>query len=101
MAFRFSGQTLNNALVADISCMLDQVAVPGVLWGNYLLTVIGVPTIVEVRLPALVSDRSPTPHIQRVRASRSSCQIISSRPQPRPSTPQAFPPAAILPIAPW
>jgi hypothetical protein len=46
--FSFSGQQLDNDLVVSISCLLDAADVPNLLWGNYLLTVYGVPTVVDV-----------------------------------------------------
>ncbi|KAL2812502.1 hypothetical protein BJX63DRAFT_396506 [Aspergillus granulosus] len=46
-AFQFSGQRLDRNLVASISSLLDDVNIPNLLWGNYLLTVYGVPTIVD------------------------------------------------------
>jgi hypothetical protein len=45
--FSFSGQQLDNDLVVSISCLLDAANVPNLLWGNYLLTVYGVPTVVD------------------------------------------------------
>jgi len=48
--FHFNGQQLNNDLVASISSLLDAINVPNLLWGNYLLTVYGVPTIVDVSI---------------------------------------------------
>ncbi|GKZ21941.1 hypothetical protein AbraIFM66951_007291 [Aspergillus brasiliensis] len=41
------GHHLDNDLVASISSLLDEAHVPSLLWGNYLLTVYGVPTIVD------------------------------------------------------
>ncbi|KAB8255420.1 hypothetical protein BDV32DRAFT_112527 [Aspergillus pseudonomiae] len=41
------GHHLDNDLVASISLLLDKARVPNLLWGNYLLTVYGVPTIVD------------------------------------------------------
>jgi hypothetical protein len=46
--FRFSGQRLDNELVASVSRLLDAAEVPNLLWGNYLLTIYGVPTVVNV-----------------------------------------------------
>lgn len=46
--FHFSGQKLDNELVASISRLLDAAGVPNLLWGNYMLTLYGVPTIVDV-----------------------------------------------------
>ncbi|CAG8146602.1 unnamed protein product [Penicillium salamii] len=43
----FAGQNLNNDLVSSIASLLDSISVPNLLWGNYLLTVYGVPTIVD------------------------------------------------------
>lgn len=45
--FHFSGQKLDNELVASISRLLDAAGVPNLLWGNYMLTLYGVPTIVD------------------------------------------------------
>ncbi|KAJ5584755.1 uncharacterized protein N7459_004555 [Penicillium hispanicum] len=39
--------TLDNRLVAMISSVLTSAGIPNVLWGNYLLTIYGVPTIVD------------------------------------------------------
>lgn len=46
--FYFNGQKFDHELVAAISSRLDSVGVPNILWDNYLLTVYGVPTIVDV-----------------------------------------------------
>lgn len=48
--FHFHGQRLDNSLVASTSQLLDAAGVPSLLWGNYLLTVYGVPTFVDVDL---------------------------------------------------
>ncbi|CAG8248441.1 unnamed protein product [Penicillium salamii] len=40
-------QSLNDRLVATISKILTSAGVPNILWGNYLLTIYGVPTIVD------------------------------------------------------
>lgn len=48
--FRFTQQKLDNDLVSSISTLLDSIGVPNLLWGNYLLTVYGVPTIVDVSI---------------------------------------------------
>lgn len=48
-------QTLDRKLVATISSMLTSAGVPNILWGNYLLTVYGVPTIVDVCIFSLIS----------------------------------------------
>jgi hypothetical protein len=48
--FYFTGQQLDNNLVASISSLLDLADVPNLLWGNYLLTIYGVPTIVDVTI---------------------------------------------------
>ncbi|PYI06178.1 hypothetical protein BO78DRAFT_461352 [Aspergillus sclerotiicarbonarius CBS 121057] len=45
--FHFNGQPLDNDLVTSISSLLDAINIPNLLWGNYLLTVYGVPTIVD------------------------------------------------------
>ena len=41
-------QHLDNALVARIAALLEDAGIPNVLWGNYLLRVFGVPTVVQV-----------------------------------------------------
>lgn len=48
--FHFNGQQLDSVLVTSISSLLDDVNVPSLLWGNYLLTVYGVPTVVDVSM---------------------------------------------------
>lgn len=48
--FHFTQQKLDNDLVWSISTLLDSIGVPNLLWGNYLLTVYGVPTIVDVSI---------------------------------------------------
>ncbi|CAP91518.1 Pc13g04490 [Penicillium rubens Wisconsin 54-1255] len=48
--FHFSGQQLDNDLVTSISCLLDAADIPNLLWGNYLLTIYGVPTVVDVSI---------------------------------------------------
>ncbi|KAL3469519.1 hypothetical protein BJX99DRAFT_265131 [Aspergillus californicus] len=45
--FHFNGQPLDTDLATSISSLLDAVDVPNLLWGNYLLTVYGIPTIVD------------------------------------------------------
>lgn len=46
--FHSQAQTLDMKLVATISSILNSANVPNILWGYYLLTVYGVPTIVDV-----------------------------------------------------
>lgn len=43
-------ESLDGKFVASISQILNNAGVPNLLWGNYLLTVYGVPTIVDVRV---------------------------------------------------
>ncbi|KAJ5121092.1 uncharacterized protein N7515_009053 [Penicillium bovifimosum] len=45
--FHFTDQKLSNDLISSISSLLDSIDVPNLLWGNYLLTIYGVPTIVD------------------------------------------------------
>ncbi|PLB43194.1 hypothetical protein P170DRAFT_369818 [Aspergillus steynii IBT 23096] len=45
--FSFRGQSLDNDLVGSISSLLNDAGIPNLLWGNYLLTIYGVPTIVD------------------------------------------------------
>lgn len=40
--------SLNNKLVVHLASLLDAAGIVNVLWGNYLLCIFGVPTIVEV-----------------------------------------------------
>lgn len=42
------GEALDNKFVAKVSQILNAAGVPNLLWGNYLLTVYGVPTIIDV-----------------------------------------------------
>lgn len=52
-----SDQPLNNSFVGSISSLLSAAGVPNLLWGNYLLTVYAVPTIVDVSvLPVRAID---------------------------------------------
>lgn len=54
-------QTLDRKLVATISSILTSAGVSNILWGNYLLTVYGVPTIVDVCIsPYFLNERSLT-----------------------------------------
>lgn len=48
--FHFTQQKLDNDLVSSISTLLNSIGVPNLLWGNYLLTVYGVHTIVDVSI---------------------------------------------------
>ena len=48
MSFSVLNRCLDHSLVADIVRILDEADIPSLLWGNYLLTVFGVPTIVQV-----------------------------------------------------
>ncbi|RDW81519.1 uncharacterized protein DSM5745_05076 [Aspergillus mulundensis] len=45
--FQFSDQKLSDKLVESISNLLDAAGIPHLLWGNFLLAIYGVPTIVE------------------------------------------------------
>lgn len=40
---------LDNGLVASAAARLDAASVPHLLWGHYMLTIFGIPTIVDVR----------------------------------------------------
>jgi len=51
--FSLDTKVIDETLVASISRILTRKKIPCVLWGNYLLTVYGVPTIVDVRSPLL------------------------------------------------
>ena len=48
--FQFKNQTLGPELIADIARILDEAAIPSVLWGNYLLTIYGIPSVVDVSI---------------------------------------------------
>jgi hypothetical protein len=41
---------LDNRLVASAAARLDAAKIPNVLWGNYMLTIFGIPTVVNVRV---------------------------------------------------
>lgn len=56
--FRFVGQELDNNLVESTSALLDATGVPNLLWGNYLLTIYGVPTIVDVNIYFFFYEKS-------------------------------------------
>ena len=43
-------ESLDAKFVARISRLLNDAGVPNLLWGNYLLTVYGIPTIIDVRV---------------------------------------------------
>jgi len=47
---KFTGRCLDNVLVAMIAQILDNACIPNVLWGNYLLTIYGVPSVIDVSL---------------------------------------------------
>ncbi len=55
MPFRFTGQPLDAQLVANVASLLDAEGIPYVIWGNWLLKLFGVPTIVDVRPQAALS----------------------------------------------
>jgi len=40
---------LDDRLVASAAAKLDAAKIPSVLWGNYMLTIFGIPTVVNVR----------------------------------------------------
>ncbi|KAL4971054.1 uncharacterized protein BDV14DRAFT_194835 [Aspergillus stella-maris] len=45
--FHFTGQRLDNDLVSSVSNLLTEADIPNILWGNYVLSIYGVPTMVE------------------------------------------------------
>lgn len=49
--FHYTGEVLDNKLVVSVAKLLDAYNIPNLLWGNYLLTIYGVPTVVEVSIP--------------------------------------------------
>lgn len=73
--FLFTDQRLGNNLVASAAGLLDSAGVPNFLQGNYLLTVYGVPTIVDVcgRLKLSSNQYPLTPG----RVSPSLCPILT------------------------
>jgi hypothetical protein len=44
---------LDNRLVASAAARLDAAKIPYVLWGNYMLTIFGIPTVVKLPLFAM------------------------------------------------
>jgi len=48
--FQFTGQPQDHDLVANVARIFDDTGIPYVLWGNWLLVVYGVPTIVDVSI---------------------------------------------------
>lgn len=53
-------------LVASISCILLTNNIPCVLWGNYLLTIYGVPSIVDVSSPLMCLMKTATNIVQSI-----------------------------------
>ena len=49
---------LEGAFVAHIASLIDQAGIWNVLWGNYLLSIFGVPTYVEVSQPYCTAQAS-------------------------------------------
>jgi hypothetical protein len=49
-SFKLQDQPLSRSLIASIAAILHACGAPGVLWGNQMLTVHGVPTLVAVAL---------------------------------------------------
>jgi hypothetical protein len=47
--------TIDEVLVASIAQILVENGVPCVLWGNYLLTIYGVPSVINVRVTFVLS----------------------------------------------
>lgn len=46
--FIYKGEPLGQELIASIAGLLSASTTPNVLWGNYMLIVHGVPSLVEV-----------------------------------------------------
>jgi hypothetical protein len=68
---------LEDRLVASAAARLDAAKIPYILWGNYMLTIFGSPTVVDVR----TSRQSELTHLNICpRASISSLTIISWTP---------------------
>lgn len=51
-------QYLDDALVAHIAHRLEQDGIWNALWGNYLLSIFGVPTYVKIRQPYSTAQSS-------------------------------------------
>ncbi|KAK2762063.1 hypothetical protein FQN54_001070 [Arachnomyces sp. PD_36] len=90
--FRFDGQPLDNNLVSSVACILDEANVPNVLWGNYLLTTYGVPTIVDGVAFAVPDELVTAAYIALLSAGFPTCMEHSSCrtpvdfvPSPRPT----------------
>ena len=56
LTFKFEGQQLDPHFLAYISSILGNKQVPSVLWGDYLLTVLGIPSYIEVGAVLYLAD---------------------------------------------
>ncbi|OJD24485.1 hypothetical protein ACJ73_04153 [Blastomyces percursus] len=79
---------LDEHLVAAVSQLLDSVGVANVLWGNYLLTVYGIPSLTNVwpkmlTLPA-VDEQKPTCFQGRF-VRNLECTVVKLRSRPPPT----------------
>lgn len=54
----FTQKQLDNDLLSSISSLLDSIGISNLLWGNYLLTVYGVPTIVDVSFSSALVEHT-------------------------------------------
>ena len=59
MTLQTQQRCLDHSLVASVSQVLDDAGIASILWGNYLLTVFGVPTIAEVRMRQNLTTHEP------------------------------------------
>ena len=66
--YQFCGEWTTNVLVSRLSKALHREAIPHVLWGEYALTLYGVPGMPRVSAPACL--RSHTAHHKELDHSR-------------------------------
>ena len=57
--FRFTGQPLDAHLVANIASLLDAEGISHVLWGNWLLSLFGIPTLIDVSFQVAIRFACP------------------------------------------
>ncbi|KAJ5940109.1 hypothetical protein N7516_000277 [Penicillium verrucosum] len=72
---RIQSQSLDDKLVATVSGMLISAGVPNILWGNYLLTIYGIPAIGVAFVVA--DDLTATASSSLQKAGFSACLVIS------------------------
>lgn len=62
--------TLDDNLVANLSGILNSAGIPNFLWSNYLLTIYGVSTFVDVSIPIALKEKLLIPAGRDLRGSR-------------------------------